>query len=128
MTIMNAVMDESYTCLFYVKEQQSAEPWTCELCHVHEMKIPLHGNRFHIWYQYRLECGHLVHPRCYRKWCYKKECVGCQTCGKKEEVDANKCCGHCWTWGHPSEDCPVWRMGSQHRIHRRYRELDMNAD
>jgi hypothetical protein len=119
-------MDESYQCTLYVKERQTEESWMCEICRMKEIKIPLRSNYFHIWEQYQLACGHVVHPRCYRKWCFKNECVGCPTCGKKEEVDSNKWCRHCWTWGHANEECPVWRMGSQHRIIMRYRQLQLS--
>lgn len=120
-------MDESYECMLYIREQQSIEPWSCVICKIDEIKIPLRNGQFHIWDQYKLECGHLAHGRCYRKWCFKNECVGCP-CNKKEQVDKNRNCRHCWAWGHPSEDCPVLRMSLQHRIHVKYRDLYLDED
>ena len=121
-------MDESHHCIDYVKEQQTDEAWTCVICRINEMRIPLRGDRYHIWDRYALECGHYAHPRCYRKWCFKNECVGCPSCGEKEEVDKNRYCSCCWNWGHPGKECPIWRMGSQHRIQVRYRQLELSAD
>ena len=38
---MQYQMDESNECELYVKERTSEEPWTCELCHISEIKIQL---------------------------------------------------------------------------------------
>ena len=30
-------MDESYECIYYVKEQKTIEPWTCHICNITEI-------------------------------------------------------------------------------------------
>ena len=122
---MQYQMDESNECELYVKERTSEEPWTCELCKISEIKIQLLGNLYHQWKQYELRCGHLVHPRCYRKWCFQQDVVGCPTCGPLPLTEENATCRHCRNWGHPSIKCPVLTMTLYHDLHRYYRELTM---
>ena len=120
---MQYQMDESNECELYVKERTSEEPWTCELCKISEIKIQLLGNVYHQWELYELRCGHLAHPRCYRKWCFQQDAVGCPTCGPLPLTEENATCLHCWNWGHPSIKCPVLTMTLYHSLHCYYREV-----
>lgn len=107
-------MDESYECIYYVKEQKTIEPWTCHICHITEIKLRLGKNKFMEWEQYKLKCGHTVHPRCYRVWSYKQGTVGCPTCGLLPMTDENINCYQCSTWGHKTNDCPLLQFTYRH--------------
>ena len=107
-------MDESYECIYYVKEQKTIEPWTCLLCNITEIKLKLGKHKFMEWEQYKLQCGHTVHPRCYRVWSYKQGTVGCPTCGLLPMTDENMNCYQCSTWGHKTNDCPLLQFTYRH--------------
>ena len=107
-------MDESYECIYYVKEQKTIEPWTCHICNITEIKLKLGKNKFMEWEQYKLQCGHTVHPRCYRVWSYKQGTVGCPTCGLLPMTDENINCYQCTTWGHKTNDCPLLQFTYRH--------------
>jgi hypothetical protein len=107
-------MDESYECIYYVKEQKTIEPWTCLLCNITEIKLKLGKHKFMEWEQYKLQCGHTVHPRCYRVWSYNQGTVGCPTCGLLPMTDENMNCYQCSTWGHKTNDCPLLQFTYRH--------------
>ena len=119
-------MDESYECIYYVKEQKTIEQWTCLLCNIIEIKLKLGKHKvinkdmdkgmdkFMEWDQYKLQCGHMVHPRCYRVWSYKQDAVGCSICGLLPLTDENIHCYQCNTWGHKSNDCPILQFTYHH--------------
>jgi hypothetical protein len=107
-------MDESYECIYYVKEQKTIEQWTCLLCNITEIKLKLGKHKFMEWEQYKLQCGHTVHPRCYRVWSYKQGTVGCSTCGLLPMTDENMNCYRCSTWGHKTNDCPILQFTYRH--------------
>ena len=107
-------MDESYECIYYVKEQKTIEPWTCLLCNITEIKLKLGKHKFMEWEQNKLQSGHTVHPRCYRVWSYKQGMVGCPTCGLLPMTDENMNCYQCSTWGHKTNDCPLLQFTYRH--------------
>ena len=121
-------MDESHTCIDYIKEQETEETWECVCCKIHEIQLELRTNHYHVWDRYQLACGHYAHPRCYRTWSHKNACVGCPMCGEKEETDENRYCVLCKNWGHLTTECPVYRMTVHHRVNMRYRQLSLDTD
>jgi hypothetical protein len=118
-------MDESYEFMMYVKGQKSIEPWYCEICCINEIKLQVNSINeppvYHEWEQYVLQCGHLVHPRCYYTWCFNRVEPGCNTCGIFFVKKSNIVCSYCWTCEHQSMNCPVGKMpyyiGHRQRFH-----------
>ena len=54
------------------------------------------------WSRYQLECNHIFHTRCLRRWCGKKQQLNCSLCGNIEETIENRYCNKCEQFGH---DC-----------------------
>jgi hypothetical protein len=105
------IMDECDKCVDYVAMVSDGKPWKCICCGLSEGTIYL-GQRegVFLWHRYRLPCGHESHERCFRRWCYQEECVGCPTCGPIQMTAENQYCMYCKNWGHPRKECPVLHL------------------
>ena len=74
-----------------------------ELCIICQVDETADGNQ---WHRYKTRCGHITHTRCFRRWCYYKQCVFCPYCGNLENNDANYFCSDCNKFGHHCAECP----------------------
>ena len=52
------------------------------------------------WDRHQLKCGHIAHTRCLRRWFSIRECVSCTICGDIPEMQRNRSCSDCNTFGH----------------------------
>jgi hypothetical protein len=103
--------DECNVCMNYVKMISNGSPWKCVCCSMDEATIYI-GKRegVFLWHRYELRCGHQCHERCYRKWCYYMDTVGCPLCGTLSKDTHNQYCRICKSWGHSRETCPMIRL------------------
>ena len=95
----------------YVKEVSDGLAWTCVGCDLEEGTLYM-GKRegVFVWWRYQLACGHQCHERCYRRWCYGVDAVGCPVCGPLSRSTNNGYCKHCHIWGHVRGACPLFRL------------------
>ena len=54
------------------------------------------------WDRYKLICGHIFHTRCFRKWAEEKQSINCPYCGNIKQIEKNKFCNSCNSFGHQS--------------------------
>ncbi len=69
----------------------------CNICMLDERKYD------QIWNKNQMNCFHVMHSRCLRRWCYYKNEVNCPDCGKME-YEKNYYCGFCDNFGHYESD------------------------
>ena len=108
---MEILPDECNECMEYVKMISGGSAWNCVGCGLQEGEIYL-GKRegVFLWHRYQLSCGHECHERCYRRWCFQTEGVGCPTCGLLKKQKENAYCRYCSLWGHFRKACPLLRL------------------
>lgn len=105
---MEVILEECNECMDYVKMISDGSSWKCVCCSLEEGKLYL-GKRegVFLWHRYQLQCGHQCHERCYRRWCFQKNIVGCPICGSLLKNKANAYCFYCSSWGHFRKRCPL---------------------
>jgi len=105
--------DECNECMDYVRMVSDSQLWKCVGCGINEGTLYL-GKRegVFLWHRYELYCGHHCHERCYRRWCYKENSVGCPICGVLTKQDENQYCRYCDKWGHSRLKCPTLHLDS----------------
>ena len=105
--------DECNDCMDYVRMISDGRAWTCVCCGIEEATFYV-GKRegVFLWHRYQLRCGHHCHERCYRRWCFAQEGVGCPTCGPIKKSQENEFCRYCDEWGHSRQVCPRLRLAS----------------
>ena len=91
--------EESIDCIFYVKPLSKNNKSLCIVCMMQEEKDQH-------WDRYQLKCKHVIHSRCWRRWCHAKKAISCPLCNKIEEIETNMYCSQCKKWGHPIYSCP----------------------
>ena len=79
----------SIDCVNYAKRVNNKK--LCLICRCEEDEQ---------WGRYMLKCGHIFHTRCFKLWCYKKECVNCSLCGDIEGDPEFYYCSFCREYGH----------------------------
>jgi len=65
---------EYLKCFGYTKHIDDSDE-LCLICMTDETEDG------HQWERYQLQCGHIFHTRCLRRWCYVKKHLNCSYCG-----------------------------------------------
>ena len=76
---------EYLKCLGYTKHIDDSDE-LCLVCMTDETEEGLQ------WERYQLQCGHIFHTRCLRRWCYVKKHLNCSYCGDLPEDTTTKYC------------------------------------
>jgi len=80
---------------YYIKSLNSSLK-ICSVCMLDEKKYG------YIWHKVEIKCSHVMHTRCYRKWCDYKKKPNCPICGDMNEEDYY--CDSCDEYGHIRDD------------------------
>lgn len=89
------IPEECFECVAYVRSLTSTTAWTCILCSISEPHPDFGEKKIIVWPHYQLECGHHVHPSCYRRWCARTQKVGCPFCGPRSKENTPFYCSRC---------------------------------
>jgi hypothetical protein len=71
---------ESNECNYYVKPIYN-DGAMCIVCMMDETEENIIINNGHHWERYIIKCGHKIHTRCFRRWCFSKNRVNRPYCG-----------------------------------------------